>query len=147
MSYSKTSFLDTFAPFNRRLNISQTSFAGLQNITKEIYRLQSNSCQSTFKDDRPFRSAFRMCNGGKCNILISIFFVTGNNIGTIYEIVVIIESYHHSYFGPSVLFVTNNISFAYHQFCDRIYCLKIHLFLVHHFTFQTPIPKGRRILM
>ena len=22
-----------------------------------------NRCQSTFKDDRPFRSAFRMCNG------------------------------------------------------------------------------------
>ena len=48
---------------NRRFYISQTSKAGLLNITKEVYQWQSNSCQSTFKDARPFGSAFRMCNG------------------------------------------------------------------------------------
>lgn len=53
----------TFAHLNRRFYISQTSFAGLLNITKAVYQWQSNSCQSTFKDAEPYGSAFRMCNG------------------------------------------------------------------------------------
>ena len=65
----------TFAPFNRRFYISQPSEAGLLNITKEIYRLQSNRYQSTFKDARPFGSAFRMCNG-VCYKFVMYVFVT-----------------------------------------------------------------------
>jgi hypothetical protein len=58
-------FFYTFAHLKRRFYISQTSKAGLLNITKAIYQWQSNRCQSTFKDARPFGSAFRMCNGVK----------------------------------------------------------------------------------